>query len=572
MMAGSADAGRRPAKKPAPRTPARPGNSAKKPGPRGTNAKGGTKARGGTSAGRPATGAKKSVATPKKPVFRVLFLSLAALAGGGVAGLAFAPFGVWPLAFVGVAALSVVLSKSTRVLGAAGYGYLFGLGLTTTTLNWMSAIFVDAAVGLIGVVSLFYLATALLVRLALTAPWWPVLAAGAWTAMEFGYSRFPFGGFGWLRLGYTMVDAPLASGYPLLGMVGVGFLTALIGQFLAWLVLDLDARKAVATLAVAAGAFLLAGAGAFVQPAPATGEFQLGWVQGGAPGGGVYGLGPSRTIAKNEAEGTKRLAADVAAGKYRRPDVVIWPENGTDLDLYKDKETRELVSQSLAAVETPILVGTILQGPGKDERQTASVFLDVDSEVQQVYVKRGIVPFGEFIPARDVLLPLVPKLKFVGAQSVPGDQPGVLPVRLDGGREVNLGTLICYDLAFDQYVYDTSRYGADVLVVQSSNAMYQGTGQIEQQFAMTRVRAAELRREILVVTTSGISGHINAQGQVLSKVSEPGESHGVVAMPARPGSTPAVWLAPLLELAITALSAAVLLALAGVAVKNRRKG
>ncbi len=87
-----------------------------------------------------------------------------------------------------------------------------------------------------------------------------------------------------------------------------------------------------------------------------------------------------------------------------------------------------------------------------------------------------------------------------------------MPVTLPDGRTTTLGIMVCYDLVYDDFAYDTVTHGGQVIVVQSSNAMYQGTGQIEQQFAITRARAMELRREILVVTTSGVSGLINADG------------------------------------------------------------
>src|SRR5699024_2716556 len=113
---------------------------------------------------------------------------------------------------------------------------------------------------------------------------------------------------------------------------------------------------------------------------------------------------------------------------------------------------------------------------------------------------------------RELFLPLIPQLRYVGAQSVPGTQAGVLPATLRDGRTAMLGVLICFDVAFDDVVYDLPGNDAQIIVVQSSNAMYQGSSQIEQQFAITRARAAELRREVLVVTTSGISGVIDPSG------------------------------------------------------------
>ncbi len=509
---------------------------------------------------------------------------LIALICGVATGLAFAPVGWWPLILVGVAGLTVVTLAAKRgIVGVAGLGLVYGLGLTGTTLNWMRAIFVEAMVGLVIAVALFYLVLALAIRLASRLAWWPLVAAGCWSVLEFTICRWPFNGFGWVRLGYAMIDSPLAGAYPLIGVAGVSFLTAVAGQTIAWLLVARAGvlRRIVMVVLTAALCTAVAAAGSLApagwpvtEPtksgdgtvAPAS--LDVGWVQGGAPGGGVYGLGPERTITTNETKGTVQLAAAAAAGTLAQPDFVVWPEEGTDLDPAHDPPTKALVDQAVDAVDRPILVGTVLNGPGPDARQTASLWWEPGGGVTATYIKRGIVPFGEWIPGRSFLLPLFPVLRYVGAQSVPGTEPGVLDVTLSDGRPLKLGTMVCYDLAFDNVAYDTTKNGAQLLVVQSSNAMYQGTGQIQQQFAMTRVRAAELRREILVVTTSGVSGYIAADGSVLWQDSDPATAYGVQQMPLRQGTTLAVVFAQPLELGLVIASLACLV----LALFRRRSG
>ena len=150
-----------------------------------------------------------------------------------------------------------------------------------------------------------------------------------------------------------------------------------------------------------------------------------------------------------------------------------------------------------------------------DERQTTAMWWDPYAACWPATHKRNLVPFGEWIPFRAQLLPLVPILKEVGAQSVPGTRPGVLDVSADG-RPLRVGDVICFELAYDQTVYQACRGGAQVLMVQSNNATYGGTGQIEQQFAITRARAMEARREIAVATTNSVSGFIDRDGHVVA--------------------------------------------------------
>jgi len=285
------------------------------------------------------------------------------------------------------------------------------------------------------------------------------------------------------------------------------------------------------------------------------GTVNVGYVQGGAPGGGVYGLGEARTITRNHAAEASRLAERIDAGQVEEPDFVVFPENSTDMDPYRDSTTGTLVRSAVSRLGVPALLGVILDGPGVDERQTASLWMDPARGELSRYIKRGIVPFGEWVPLRSLLLPLIPELAYVGAQSVPGTAPGAMPVTLPDGRTTTLGIMVCYDLVYDDFARDTTTYGGQVLVVQSSNAMYQGTGQIRQQFAITRARAMELRREILVVTTSGVSGLIAADGAVSFTLPERLGASGVVTLPQREGLTPASRLGGWLELVVVMMAA-----------------
>jgi apolipoprotein N-acyltransferase len=474
-----------------------------------------------------------------------------AILSGVLTALGFQPFGWWPLVPFGVAGLTLAVLGARRVRGAAGLGFAYGIGFLLLGIGWMQVIFVQAMFGLVGFEALFYALLGGLLKVATRARWWPVLAAACWTGVEFTYARFPFNGFGWMRLGFAMVDSPLAWVLPLVGVGGLSFVTALVGQGIAAIAVAPVRRTTVTAGGVLVGILALAGAGTLVPVGQQVGTVNAGWVQGGAPGGGVYGLGEPRTITRNHVAETYRLAERIDAGEVAKPDFVVLPENSTDMDPYSDTITGQLVSSAVERIGVPALVGVILAGPGVDERQTASLWWDpVAGEISR-YIKRGIVPFGEWVPLRALLLPIIPELQYVGEQSVPGTTPGAMPVKLPDGRTTTLGIMVCYDLVYDDFAYDTVTNGGQVIVVQSSNAMYQGTGQIEQQFAITRARAMELRREILVVTTSGVSGLINADGSIEFTAPDHVGASGVVTLPQRTGLTPATWLATWLELAIS---------------------
>lgn len=516
----------------------------------------------------------------------------AAVGGGLLATLAYAPFGLWPLAFIAVAALAWVVGRARRLHTAIGLGYLFGLAFMGTSLIWQTSIMILSYAGLTLVTALLYAGIAGMARITRRLPGAPVWGAAAWGFGEWVLSVFPFDGFMWMRLGYSQVDSPLAGFYPFTGAAFVSFLVALIGHLLAWTVnavADRGVRSAPQTIrnrpprtrtsgfrAGVTGATLLGllGVGGlgtgWDAPRTTFGDVQVGWVQGGAPGGGVYGLGPARTITTNQAKQTDALMSEVEAGRLPAPDVVVWPENATDMDPRSDALTSRLVEGSVARASVPILVGSIYSDDTAEERQTVALWWTRDGVVG-TYAKRNLVPFGEWIPFRSVLLPLIPELRYVGYQSVPGTEPGALAVTLNDGRALSVGVAICYEVIYPHTLYEAADAGAQLMVVQSSNAMYQGTIQIDQQFAVTRVRAAEMRTQILVVTTSGVSGRIGAHGEVLMRAPDHVGAAGVETMTLASTRTPAMVLGRLLE-ALVVLAGAASLALGALTTRGRASG
>ena len=508
---------------------------------------------------------------------------LIAVLAGALTGLSWQPYGWWPLLLVGIPALTLLVRAGGRARprrSAFGVGYLYGLGMLGVSISWIHVLGIWIAILLIAFEALFFGLLGLALRLTSPLRWWPLAAALCWALIEFLYARVPFGGFGWIRLAYAMVDTPLAGFLPLIGVAGVSFLTALISQLVGYaaVVLHADrghlagAGRRLLPYAVAVVALALVGTGLRFVPlstGATSGDVQVGIVQGNVPGKGIEALGRMRSVTNNHLSETVDLMVRARLGQTPMPDFILWPENSTDIDPTLDITTGQTVQAAATIAGRPILVGAVMAGPGPDERQTAALWVDPSAGILARYNKQNLVPFGEWIPFRAQLLPLVPILAEVGAQSIPGTTPGVLTVPLDG-RTVRVGDIICFELAYDSTVYSTLTNGAQLLMVQSNNATYGGTGQIEQQFAITRARAMETRREIAVATTNSVSGFIDRDGKVVERTEEFTAASMVVTMPLRSGLTPAVVIAPWLDLAL-ALGGLVACLLGSATVARRRR-
>ena len=441
-------------------------------------------------------------------------LARAALAlGGGVATwLAFPPIGWWPLAILGVGALTLAV-RHQRMRRGAWLGALHGTAMFVPLLSWIAVIGPDTLV-LLGLLEALF-AAVLGAAVAATSHlrWWPVVAAGLWVGIELLRAWVPFGGFPWGRLAFAQAGSPFASYAAYGGVALVTAVVALCAVSLAQAAVEPGWRVGgVAVLAVAlGGGLLLAPDGAGDDGPP----LAVAIVQGNVPGTGMDALGEARTVTRNHLAATEELAERIAdRDDGEVPDVVIWPENSTDIDPFDDAETRAVVEAAVEAVDVPILVGAILDGPGETYRRTASVLWDptIGPDLDQLYVKRHPVPFGEYIPFREQLLPLIGRLEQVGRDTYAGDEPGLIEV-----GSARLGTVICFEIAYDDLVHDIVDGGAEVIVVQTNNATFGGTAQPEQQFAISRLRAIETGRTVLVAATNGISGVISPTGRVLDQ-------------------------------------------------------
>jgi len=466
-----------------------------------------------------------------------------ALAGGLALAAAFPPAGIWPLAAVGPALLTVALWQQ-RARVALLAGFVFGLAFYFPLVSWLVNVawYVWTALAVAEAVIFAVLAAGLWLLLRLRA--WPVAVAGWWVAAEAVRDRWPWGGFPWGRLVMSQATAPTVRWVAVAGPPFLTFLVALVGGCLAWVLLGpLSARQgqaahpvssARATLmsfttrvmpswararlwpAVAlAASVALACSGALLPADQATaGERTavVAAVQGNVPHAtNLPDLWRATTVTQNHAAATEQLAARVRSGAAPAPDVVIWPENSTDLDPALYPPIYNSIATAVAAIGRPVLVGAVLQNP---VRNAGQLWLPGRGPVA-VYIKRRLVPFGEVIPFRG----LISKITSLPSSLQPVNfTPGHRAVVFHLGK-VRLGDVICYEVGFDGLVSSEIAAGANLLAVQTNDADFEidgQTGETLQQLAMARIRAIEHNRAVVVASTTGISAVIAPDGQLLA--------------------------------------------------------
>jgi len=458
----------------------------------------------------------------------------------GAGALLYASFPPRPLWWLALPAFAVlgVLVYGRRPKAAFGYGFLFGFGFLLPLLTWIGALVGPVPwVALVVLEALFVGLGGAGMALVSRLPAAPVWSAAVWVASEALRGRVPWGGLPWGRVGFGQPDGPLVHLAALGGEPLLSFVTVLAGLALGELARRaLDGRlpdrlaggrsaadgpapgpRALVVPLVIGLAALAAGPLAALVPTLSGGPGKtvtIAAVQGNVPRLGLDFNAQRRAVLDNHVRETLQLAADVAAGKLAKPDLVIWPENSSDIDPLRNADAAAQIERAAQAVDVPILVGAVLQNPDGQTTSNSALVWEPGVGVVERADKRRVQPFGEYMPWREFFRLFSSYVDRAG-YFVPGTGPGVIDM---AGTKV--GVTICWEVAFDDLVESSVENGAQVLAVPSNNATFGFTQMTYQQMAMSQVRSVEHDRTSIIATTSGVSATIDPDGTVTQSTTQ----------------------------------------------------
>lgn len=488
-----------------------------------------------------------------------------AIGSGVLLAMAFPPYdllGGW----LAIPALALLLAgfRGLRARQGALLGLVAGMAFFLVLLDWMRVLGPDAWVLLALMCAAFWSAMGSALPALLRSRTWVLTVPLLWTCVEALRERIPWGGFPWGRLAFSQAATDLVGWAAVGGPALVSFVVALAPVLVLAGADRLRAGRSRAAAATLAPILLLVLGGAAARGAdwggPDERSAPIAVVQGNVPRLGLDFNSQRRAVLDNHVNQTRALAADVAAGRQPQPVAVLWPENASDIDPIRNADAAAQIDAAADAIGAPILVGAVVVNPADPPRAdhpgtilNVGIVWDPQSGPGERYAKRHPVPFGEYLPFRDILSRFISRFDRVPRDFAAGDQVGVLDV-----GPVRVGVVICFEIAYDELVRDAVSAGGRVLVVQTNNATYGRTGQPEQQLAISRVQAVAAGRTALVAATSGVSAVIDPDGRLRWRTTEFTAASTVPQVPLRSGRTPAMVLGGWLELAAALLLGIVL--------------
>jgi apolipoprotein N-acyltransferase len=413
---------------------------------------------------------------------------------GFLLSAAFAPVGFWFAVPVAIAVFLYAVTKTRHPFLSA---FIFAAVFNYLTLEWSGQF-----VGLIPVLFLVLLQSVFYIPLGFISfkrdrysRIWLVLPI-ILIADEVR-SVFPFKGFGWNRLSFSQADSPFRIIASYLGDSSLTFLSVLLGIALYLLF----ARAQLTSIALV---ILVCTAALFV-PVQSSGQ---GSTRVLAVQGNVPRLGLDFNSRAEEVFNMHLLKTQKALNQIEtKPDFIVWPENAVDVDPFLNEEVGEKISNLARSSSIPIIVGAVLRD--SNQPKNASIMWNSEGNVESIYVKRTLTPFGEYIPLRSLS-----ELVSPFAKNVTDFIPGTVSIRHKINNAI-VAPIICYELINDSNV-NANVSNANLMVVQTNNATFADSGQSIQQLDISRLRAIEYNRWVVSVSTTGISAIIDNRGVVRS--------------------------------------------------------
>jgi len=537
--------------------------------------------------------------TRTRPALPLVVALIVAAGAGPILDGAFPDLGWWPLAFLAIG-LQLVALQGRRLGSAFLVGFAFGATFYFVDIQW-AAVFLGPIPwsALSTLMALWCGLGGMLITLAyrwvpraFPTVWSrllfvPVVVAGLWTLREAVASVWPYGGFSWGRVAFSQSASPLSPLFAWFGVSGVSFLMVLVvaiavaaaqegrrtlrGRSAAWHRPWVDGGNAMSSAGVSSGAaasgastpgFSTAGRGLHALtratiavaaltvlvvipawPAHIHGTLRVGAVQGDTKAG--Y-FDPPPNFGDN-------LLGQIAATQPvydQKVDVVVWPEGASDVDPLEDSNAAELWDQVAQRANAPLVGGTITtrttveHGKQVTRYYNTSLLWEAGKGVVDYYDKKHPVPFGEYVPDRPFWRQFAPNLiDLIQREYTPGATDEVMDLgtaKSSGVADVLAGIAICFDIVDDQLMTDMVRQGADVVLAQTNNADFGRTDESMQQLAIARIRAEELSRSVVNISTVGTSAVIAPDGSVSHQL--PVYTPGVIIddVPLATGTTPAV--------------------------------
>ena len=341
----------------------------------------------------------------------------------------------------------------------------------------------------------------------------PILFACLWTSLEWWQAHSGWSGVPWARLAIGQAESVIhLQSAALFGSYFVTFLIVTVNGLLTFMLLHPSKRTLCAALAV--GLFLgNLGFGAIRMASVRNGEtpIKVAAIQGNKGSLENWSSGSMAEVMEVYGDLSREAAENGA-------ELIVWPETCIPANIDRQAWVYEYVTNLSRECGVPILCGLFTRVEEGSEADYNSIVAALpDGTVHgTVYNKRNPVPFGEFVPLRDLVMTVIPPLAEINtlAEDIPAGEDSVVFDLTCG----NIGPLICFDSIYERNAFDSLANSAQILAVSTNDSWFTDSRGVWMHHAQSQLRAIETGRWVVRSANTGVSSVINDRGEVLESL------------------------------------------------------
>lgn len=395
--------------------------------------------------------------------------------------------------------------------------FITGITFWSGTVYWLVNVTLTGTILLVLYLALYFAIFGVIIRPATrkSQPYIILFIPAVWVLLEYIRSHF-LTGFPWALLGYSQyLNLPVIQIADFTGAWGVSFLIILVNAALVEIIwslkMKLMPRVKIIIISVILLFVLVLAYGFFrlssFKPIPAASNpVKISVIQANIPQDSKWDPVKRDSIMRDYFGLTSAALKD-------NPDLIIWPEAALPVVLQEEPEYFIKLREYLNTINTPLLFGSVTMSDGL--YYNSAVLLDGQGRWLGQYDKLHLVPFGEYIPFRNVM-------KFLDTIAPIGDiarGKSYTIFKLPGYAQ-GFGVLICFEDVFPELARSFVSRGAGVLVNITNDAWFGKTPEAYQHLAASVFRAVENRVYLARCANTGVSAFISPKGEIASVLSD----------------------------------------------------
>lgn len=453
---------------------------------------------------------------------RIAIIDLAAAALSAILlTLSFPNFDFWPLAWIGLVPLLLVLCRRPAPINSLLLGWFAGTIFFYSSCYWLTFSMIEYG-GLPAVVAYLLLLPAALVvgifpglfalTLSLTIKQWKtkalLLAPFFWIAFE--WLRLSITGQLWNAIGYSQAFQPIlihAAHWG--GVYAVGFLLVAVNAAVAFAIANRTGRSIAVAAAVLFGTGVLIIASERSKPSAVAAfgddSIQILALQPNVPMHLVKTTREMKDLTERHIVMTEQTIKAQPFGEL--PQLVVWPESPMYFSYATDSEFRRLATELTTKHKVSLIFNSQEPAPNNGVYNSA-MMINEDGRLIGQYDKIRLLPFGEYVPLPR-WMPGASLITAIVGDFTPGANYTLFPV-----GQMQTGVFICIESAYPSIARAFTDAGAEVLINISNDGYLGRTAVMRQHLANAIFRAVENGRPVVRVTNTGITALIDSNGYV----------------------------------------------------------